>query len=64
MRCGRPQAGPGNAEGAAGDARENRHGVIPGELVSREVEALAGETSGFLEDANGDRPDIRNGDLR
>src|SRR5260370_9390374 len=29
------------AKGAPGDARENGHGVIPRELVAREVEALA-----------------------
>ena len=51
-------------KGAAGDARENAHGVIPGELVARQVDTLAGEASGVLEDANGDRPDIRDGNLR
>jgi hypothetical protein len=49
---------------AAGDEGENAHGVINRELVAREVEALAGEASGVLEDANGDRPDIWNGNLR
>ena len=48
---------------AAGDTGENGHGVIPRELVAREVETLAGEASGVLEDANGDRPDIWNGNL-
>src|SRR5713101_21075 len=46
---------------AVGDARENGHGVIPGEFVACKVEALAGEAIGVLEDANGDRPDIWNG---
>ena len=49
---------------AAGDSRENGHRVIPRELVACEVETLAGEASGVLEDANGDRPDIWNGNLR
>ena len=49
---------------AAGDTRENAHGVITCELVAREVEALAGEASGIFEDANCDRPDIWNGNLR
>src|SRR4029077_107461 len=52
------------AKGTAGDARENGEGVIPRELVAREVEALAGEASGLLEDANGDCPDIWDGNLR
>jgi hypothetical protein len=41
--------------------RENGEGVIPRELVAREVEALAREATGVLEDANGDRPDVRDG---
>jgi hypothetical protein len=52
------------AKGVPGDARENGHGVIPVELVSREVEALAREATGVLEDANGDRPNVRDGNLR
>ena len=52
------------AKVAAGDARENAHGLITRELVAREVETLAGEASGIFEDANGDRPDIWNGNLR
>jgi hypothetical protein len=49
---------------AAGNTRENAHGVIARELVAREVEALAREASGIFEDANCDRPDIWNGNLR
>ncbi len=52
------------AKGTPGDARENGHGVIPVELVSREVEALAREATGVFEDANGDRPNVRDGNLR
>jgi hypothetical protein len=52
------------AKGAAGDTREDGEGVIPRELVSREVEALAREATGVLEDANGDRPNVRDGNLR
>src|SRR4029077_15617967 len=52
------------AKRATGDARENGHGVIPRELVARDVETLAGEASGLLEDANGDCPDIWDGNLR
>ena len=52
------------AEGAAGDAREDGEGVIPRELVAREVEALAREATGVLEDANGDRADVRDRNLR
>src|SRR6201981_536005 len=52
------------AKGAPGDARENGHGVIPGELVAREVKAFAGEATGVLEDANGDHANVRDGNLR
>jgi len=52
------------AKGAAGDARKICEGVIPRELVAREVEALAGEATGVLEDANGDRPDVHDRNLR
>ncbi len=52
------------AKGAAGDTREDGEGVIPRELVAREVEALAREATGVLKDANGDRPDVRDGNLR
>src|SRR6202162_4519318 len=52
------------AKGAPGNARENGHGVIPVELVSREVEALAREAAGVLEDPDGDRPNVRDGNLR
>jgi hypothetical protein len=49
---------------AAGDSRENGHRFIPRELVAREVEALAGEATGVLEDANGNRPDVCDCNLR
>ena len=49
---------------AAGDSRENGHRFIPRKLVAREVETLAGETTGVLEDANGNRPDVCDGNLR
>jgi hypothetical protein len=52
------------AKGSAGDARENGEGVSPRELVAREVEALAREAPGVLEDPNGDCPDVRDGNLR
>ena len=51
-------------KGAAGDARENGEGVIPRQFVAREVAALAPAATGVLEDANGDRPDVRDGNLR
>src|ERR1700733_6003343 len=51
-------------EGAAGDARENGDDLIARKLVAREVEALAREATGVLEDANGDLPDVRDGDSR
>src|SRR5260370_23892060 len=51
-------------EGPAGDARENGDDVIPRKQVAREVEALAREATGVLEDTNGDRPDVRDGNLR
>ena len=41
---------------ATGNALENGEGVIPRELVAREVEALAREASRVLEEADGDRP--------
>src|SRR5260370_14157830 len=49
---------------AAGNARENGEGVIPRELVAREVEALAREATRVLEEADGDRPHVRDGNLR
>ena len=52
------------AEGAPGDPRENGDGVITRELVAREVEALARKAICVLEDANGDRPDILDRNLR
>src|SRR5450755_3305489 len=51
-------------ERAADDTREGGHGFIPGEFISGEVETLAGEASGLLKDANSDRPDIMDGNLR
>src|ERR1700690_427290 len=51
-------------EGAAGDARENGDDVIPRELVACELESLAREATRALENANGDRPDVCDGDLR
>jgi len=44
------------AKGAAGDTREYGEGVIPRELVAREVEALAREATGVLKDANATAP--------
>jgi len=52
------------AKGAAGDTREDGEGVIPRELVAREVEALAREATGVLKDANGDRANDRDRNLR
>src|SRR5258707_15212116 len=40
---------------AAGDSRENGHRFIPRQLVAREIETLAGQTTVALEDANGYR---------
>ena len=51
-------------KGAAGDARENGEGIIAREIVAREVEALAREASGVLEDTNGDGSDVCDGNLR
>ena len=51
-------------ERATGDAREDGDDVVARELVAREVEALAREAAWVLEDANGDGPDVRDGDLR
>src|SRR6478672_9750520 len=52
------------AKGAAGDTREDGEGVIPRELVAREVEALAREATGVLKDANGDRANVCDRNLR
>src|SRR5260370_32640007 len=49
---------------AADNARENGEGVIPRELVAREVEALAREAARVLEEADGDRPDVHDVTLR
>ena len=51
-------------ERAAGDARENGNGLVASELVTPEIEALAGEAVRILEEANGDGADVRDGDLR
>src|SRR5258705_8680621 len=51
-------------ERATGDTREDGDDVVACELVAREVEALPRETVWLLEDANGDGPDVRDGDLR
>jgi hypothetical protein len=51
-------------ERATGDTREDRDDVVARELVAPEVEALACEAAWFLEEANGDGPDVRDGDLR
>ena len=52
------------AKGAAGDTREDGEGVIAREFVAREIEALAREATGVLKDANGDRANVRDRDLR
>src|ERR1700735_5158 len=49
---------------AADDAREDAHGLIPGEIISRKVDTLAGKAGVILQDANGDRSYIRDGNLR
>src|SRR6516165_5837951 len=51
-------------ERATGDTREDGDDVVARELVAPEVEALACEAARVLEEANGDGPDVRNGDLR
>ena len=51
-------------EGAPGDSREDRDDVVARELVASEVEALACEAAWLLEDANGDGPDVGDGELR
>src|ERR1700680_3500404 len=52
------------AKGAAGDTREDGEGVIPRELVAREVEALAREATGVLKGANRERANVRDRNLR
>jgi hypothetical protein len=52
------------AERATGDTREDGDDVIAREVVAREVKALAGEAAWVLEEANGDGPDVREGNLR
>src|SRR5258706_8733491 len=51
-------------ERATGDPREDGDDVVARELVAPEVEALACKAAGVLEKANGDGPDVRDGDLR
>jgi hypothetical protein len=51
-------------ERATGDTREDGEDVVAREFVAREVEALAGEAAWVLKEANGDGPDVRDGDLR
>jgi putative ABC transport system substrate-binding protein len=51
-------------ERATGDTREDGEDVVARELVAPEVEALACEAAWILEEANGDGPDVRDGDLR
>src|SRR3984957_2661597 len=46
------------------DTRENGEGGIPRELAAREFETLAREATGILEDANRDRANVRDGNLR
>jgi len=52
------------AERASGDARENCENVVPRELVAGEVEAPTRKAGWIFEDANGNRPDVRDADLR
>jgi hypothetical protein len=51
-------------ERATGDTREDGEDVVARELVAPKVEALACEAAWVLEEANGDGPDVRDGDLR
>jgi len=51
-------------ERATGDTREDGEDVVARELVAPEVEALACEAAWVLEEAKGDGPDVRDGDLR
>src|SRR6476661_564260 len=51
-------------ERATGDTGEDDANVVARELVATEVEALPREAAWILEDANGDRADVRDGDLR
>src|SRR5258705_62893 len=51
-------------ERATGDTREDGEDVVARELVAPEVEALACKAAWVLEEANGDGPDVRDGDLR
>src|SRR5258705_2849967 len=52
------------AKRAPDDAREYGHGFISREIVAREVETFAGESSGIFQNANGDLSDVRDSDLR
>jgi hypothetical protein len=51
-------------EWATGDTGEDGEDVVARKLVTPEVEALACEAAWVLEEANGDGPDVRDGDLR
>jgi hypothetical protein len=51
-------------EQATADTREDGDDVIARKLVAPQVEALACKTARVLEEANGDGPDVRDGDLR
>src|SRR5262249_22757514 len=51
-------------ERLAGDGGEDGDHVVARELVPPEVEALAGEAARVLENGDGDRPDVGDGDLR
>ncbi len=51
-------------ERTTGDTREDGENVVAREFVAPEVEALACKAAWVLEEANGDGPDVRDGDLR
>src|SRR5258708_11214822 len=51
-------------ERATRDTREDGDDIVARELVAPEVEALACEAAWVLEKANGDGPDVGDGDLR
>ena len=49
---------------ATGDTGEDGDHVVARELVAPQIEALACKAAWVLEEANGDGPDVRDGDLR
>jgi hypothetical protein len=51
-------------EWATADTPEDGDDVVASKLVAPQVEALACKAARVLEDANGDGPDVRDGDLR